>query len=406
MKHFSLNNFPLENKTVFLRVDYNVPLEKNNMVVADNRRIRASLPTIKFLLEKNCKIVIATHFGRPEGKVVPNLRVSPLAEELQELLPDQKITKLDDCLGKEIKQKIVRARPRQIFLLENIRFYKEEEQNDPAFAQSLAELADVYVNDAFAVSHRQQASVNAITHYLPSFPGLLVEQEMFYLSRALRPKKPAVWLMGGAKLDKIDLLNQALKKADTILIGGALAFPFLRAKGVGVGMSKTDSNSVSLAQKILERSSYRKKIVLPIDFVVTEKMSPSTKTEIASHNEIKSTQIALDIGPKTVQLFKRHLSKAKTIVWNGPLGYFEWEKFAHGTKDIGRYMKELDCLKIAGGGETAEALEKFNLVHNFTHVSTGGGASLMYLSGKELPAITALEKNFQHYKKRINRGQF
>ncbi|MBU0460295.1 MAG: phosphoglycerate kinase [Nanoarchaeota archaeon] len=401
MKTFSLINFPLENKTVLLRVDYNVPLEKRKVV--DNSKIKLSLPTIKYLLEKNCKIVLATHLGRPQGKINPELKVDPIVKELKKLLPKQTITKFNHCFGQEIKQKIKKAEAKQIFLLENLRFYPEEKNNDPVFAHSLANLADVYINEAFSNSHRQHASMSAITRFLPAFPGPQLEKEIFFLNKALKPKKPAVWIIGGGKLDKVKFVEQALKKADQVLLGGALAFPFLRANGIRIGMSKIDAHAVRLAKKILQKRKFRKKITLPIDFVVAKKLSPREETAVVNYNEIKSEQITLDLGPKTVELFKKHLTKAKTIVWNGPLGYFEYVKFAQATKEIGRFLGKLDCLKIAGGGETATAINKFHLAHNFTHVSTGGGASLMFLSGEKLPALKALEKNYTKFRKKIKK---
>ncbi len=408
MKRFTLTNFPLENKAVFLRVDYNVPLEKGK-VVNDNK-IKLSLPTIKFLLQKNCKIVLATHLGNPAGKVDAKLKVNSLAEKLQELLSKEKkvlkekglktnvsVVKLNNCFGKEIQAKIAESKPRTIFLLENLRFYREEEANDTFFAHSLAQLADVYVNDAFAVSHRKHASVDAITKYLPSLPGILLETEIQQLNLALQPKKPAIWIMGGAKLNKIDLIKQALKKADYLLIGGALAFSFLRAKGIKVGLSKVDPESIKIAAKII-KSRAAKKIILPLDFVAAADFSPKAKTEIVKYHRLQDQQIALDLGPETINLFKQYLRKAHTIVWNGPLGYFEWAPFAHSTKEIGRFLGKLTATAICGGGETVEAVRKFHLEHYFTHVSTGGGAALLFLSGQELPGIAALEKNYQKFK--------
>ncbi len=392
---FSLSDFHLASKTILVRVDYNVPLK--NGKVTENYKIKASLPTIKFLLANDCKIILAAHLGRPEGKVVSSLKVDPLAEELKSLLPKVKIFKLNDCIGKEIKEEISQGKKKQIFLLENLRFYKEEEENDPAFAHSLAELADFYVNDAFGVSHRKHASVEAITHFIPSLPGLLLEKEIYHLQKVLKAERPSVWILGGAKLNKVELIRQAFQKADQILIGGALAFSFLKAKGYSVGMSKIDAESVQIAKHLLKSSS-AKKIILPIDFVVTGKVAYHTKTEIVNCKEIASHQMALDLGPKTIELFKKILFKAKTVVWNGPLGYFESAQFAVGTKEIGRFLGKVKALKVAGGGETSEMIYKFQLEHNFSHVSTGGGAALTFLAGKPMPGLAALERNYQRYK--------
>ncbi len=396
MKLPSLTKYLLHEKIIFLRVDYNCPLQ--NGKITDTSKIKASLPTIQYLLEQNCKIIIATHLGRPEGKVNPKYSTKILAQELQRLLPKVRIHSADNCIGKEVRTIIRTAKTGEIIFLENLRFYKEEEENDPAFAHSLASLAEIYVNDAFGASHRAHASIEAITHFLPSLPGLLVEKEICELNKALNPKKPAIWLLGGAKLDKIDLLKQAFHKADTILISGAIALSFLKAQGIPVGLSKADSESVNAAKHILKLKE-SSKIILPVDFRVTEKVAPREPSQIVTYNNITNSQTALDIGPETIKLFKMHLRKAQTIVWNGPLGYFEWAQYAAGTREIARAMAKLTATTICGGGETAEAIHKFHLAHHFTHVSTGGGAALEFLAGKQLPGIVALEQNYKKYKK-------
>jgi len=388
-----LQRVHLTGKIVLLRVDYNLPL-KNGKIV-DDSKITASLPTIKYLIEQKCKIIIATHLGKPNGKIVKELKTDVLAEQLQKIIK-RKVIKFDDCIGKEIKEKVLHSKS-NLFMLENLRFYKEEEQNNAIFAHSLADLAEIYINDAFAVSHRKHASIEAITNFLPSLAGSLLEKEICYLTKALNPKRPSIWIMGGAKLDKVNLVSNAMKKSDRILIGGALAFPFLKAKSIRIGQSKIDKKSVEVAKSLLKKFSARK-IILPKDFLVTERLSPQAKTKIVNYNQIQNNQIALDLGPKTIELFKKYLDKAHTIVWNGPLGYYEWAKFSIATKEIGRYLGKVDCLKIAGGGETLAAIDKFHLRHNLTHVSTGGGAALAFLSGNKLPGIVALEKNFKRFK--------
>lgn len=396
MKYFSLRTFPLEGKKVIVRTDYNVPLKGNT--IEDTAKIRATLPTIKYLLAKKSTVILMSHLGRPEGRMVPELRTDPLAKELRPFLPSAKVIKLDDCIGKEIRDKINTARPEQIFLLENLRFYKEEEENEIRFAGALAALADVYVNDAFAISHRAHASVQAITKFLPAAAGLLLEKEISNLTQALQPERPAVWIMGGAKLSKIELIQQAMEKADYLLVGGALAFAFLKAKGFPVGMSKTDRASINAARKLL-RHKHARKFLLPLDFVVTEHFSPHAMTHTVPYDAIPTTSIALDLGPETLALFKRYLRQAKTVVWNGPLGYYEWAKFATATKEIGRFLGMLTATTIAGGGETADALHKFHLADRLTHVSTGGGAALEFLAGKKLPGIVALEENYKKFRK-------
>jgi len=399
MKTFSLVDLPLENKTVLVRVDYNVPLK--NRRVLDNLKIKSSLSTIKYLLQKNCKIILATHLGRPLGKQVSELRTDPLVKELKKLLPKVKITKFDDCIGKEVRKKIKNANKKQIFLLENLRFYPEEKENDSFFAHSLADLADFYVNNAFAVSHRKDASLDAITHYLPAAVGTLFKKEMHHLSLALKPKHPFIWLIGGAKIDKIDLIKQALEKADRVLIGGALAFSFLKAKGFQVGMSKIDTNSVKLAKKILRKKINRKKIILPLD-VVTAPRSKSKNISVCSISKIPSDQVGFDIGPKTIRLFSQYIVRAKTIIWNGPLGYFEVKPFHKSTQKIAKIIvSESKALSVIGGGETSAAIHKLKLASKFTHVSTAGGAALTFMTTGSLVGITALEKNYKKFKKKF-----
>src|SRR3989339_238808 len=385
-KIFSLSDFSLNNQTVILRVDYNVPLKAGK--VLDNTRIKATLPTIKYLLEQNCKIVLATHIGRPEGKVIPELRTNSLVKELKKMLPNKTIIKLNNCIGPEIKQKIRQGKPKQIFLLENLRFYKEEEQNDLVFAHSLASLGDYYINNAFADAHRKHASIQAITHFLPSAPGLLFELEISQLSKALNPHKPLIWILGGAKLDKLELIESALKKSDYILIGGALAFSFLKAKGYSVGMSKIDSQAVKKLKKIINS----RKIILPVDVVTATQ--PHHKGQICPINQMPLNQMGLDIGPRTIELFKHYLQKANTIVWNGPLGYFESSQFNKGTNTIALFISKLPTTTIIGGGETSQAINKLKLNKLITHISTGGGATLEFLTGKKLPAVKALEENY------------
>jgi len=405
-KTFSLSNFPLEKKTVLLRVDYNVPLSKittigEHVQVLDTGKIEASLPTIKYLLLKKCKIILATHLGRPEGKVVESLKTDPLVVELQKLLPKQQVIKLDDSIGKQIKKTITSRKG--IFLLENLRFYHQEEENDPVFAHSLASLADVYINDAFADCHRKHASIHAITKFLPSLPGMLIEKELHYLRHAVESRQKSLWILGGGKLDKVSLVELALEKADYVLIGGVLAFPFLKAKGLPVGMSLTDAASVQAAKRIFSNRNAHK-IILPIDFRVADNTSLTAKEMIVPR--IPNDKVALDIGPETIQLFKQYLRKVHTVIWNGPLGYFELAKYALGTKEIGRYLGMLTATTIIGGGETAEAIRKFNLQEKMTHVSTGGGAFVAFLTGKDLPGIVALEENYQSWKKKVKTPVF
>ncbi|MBI2573770.1 phosphoglycerate kinase [Candidatus Woesearchaeota archaeon] len=404
-KRFLLSTFPLEYKTVFLRVDYNVPLDnKKNPKVLDNTKIKESLPTILFLLQKKCKIILATHIGRPEGKVVETLRVAPVVKELRRLLHRyQKYTVLaaPDSIGKEVVTKIAKMKPESILFLENLRFYQQEEDNDPAFAHTLADFAEVYVNDAFGTSHRAHASVEAITHFLPSMAGFLLEKEIYYLGKALNPAHPAVWVMGGAKLSKVELMKKAMLKADYILVGGALAFAFLKVQGKSVGMSKIDATALQTAKELLKNKN-ASKLLFPVDFAIASSMDLRATRSVVESNKIPPLAFALDIGPRTIELYTSYLHKARTVVWNGPLGYFESTRFAQGTRDIARVMSTLSATTICGGGETEEAIRKFRLEHTMTHVSTGGGACLEFLEGKKLPALEALLQNYITFKSRFN----
>lgn len=351
MKLFLLTDFPLRDKTVLVRVDYNVPVR--NKSVVDNTKLNASLTTILYLLQKNCKIILATHLGRPKGKPVPELKTNILVNELKKILPKRtKVTKLAGCVGEEIKKRIEKGKNKEIFLLENLRFYPGEKKNSVVFARALASLADFYINNAFAVSHRKHASVHAITKFIPSAQGFFFRKEINKLSPVLKPKKPLVWLVGGIKKDKLLTLKYLLKKADHVLVGSGLA-PFLKNKK-------------------------HKKLVLPVD----------------SNQE-------RDIGHETITLYKKYLKKAKTIVWNGPLGQFEDKKFTVGSKKIARFIAKLQATTIIGGGETSEMIKKFKLAKKMTWVSTGGGASLEFLIGKKLPALKALEKNYKKFKKKL-----
>ena len=378
-----MDEIDVEGKSVLLRVDYNIPL--NESKVGDNYKLINSIPTIKYLLKNNCKIIIATHLGRPKGKVVNELKTDLLAKELARILK-KKVIKLNGAIGEGVIRKVKKSK-NNLFMLENLRFYKEEKENDLAFAHGLADLADVYINDAFAVCHRNHASVSAITKFLPCFGGLSLKNEIMQLRKALKPVRPAVWIFGGAKLNKLTLIEHALQKADNILIGGALVFSFLKAKGIPVGMSKIDTDSVRWARKLLKHK-FRNKIILANDFLVAEKWSSRAKSELVEN--ILQQQIGLDLGPKSIDLFKKYLRGAKTIVWNGPLGYYEWNQFAVSTKAIGRFIGKLTAATICGGGETTEALRKFNLQHDITHLSAGGGATLAFLAGDKLPGLSAL----------------
>jgi 3-phosphoglycerate kinase len=410
---FSLEELPIKNKTVLLRCDYNVSIE--NKKIKDTTKLKSSLSTINYLLKQHCTIIIASHLGRPKGKVVPSLRMNPIANALQKMLPKVTIKKLDDCIGKKVNEKIKKivvkntklnqnkkrtTQKQTIILLENVRFYSEELENDYAFAHSLANLAQFFINDAFGAIHRNHASISAITKFLPAAPGFLVQTEILNLHHILRPKKPAIWIIGGAKLDKIDLFESALEKADNILVGGALCFSFLKAKGIGVGHSKIDNNTIKIAKKILKHKN-AKKIVLPIDFVTAKTMSTIAKRKTKAYNDISPDEIALDLGPKTSNLFDHYIQKANTILWNGPLGYIELTPYQKGTKKLIASIVKSKAISITGGGETLEIINKYKASKKFTHISTGGGATVSFVAGNILAGIKALKNNYTQFKKSI-----
>jgi len=387
----TIRDLDLKDKKILMRVDFNVPLD-DKLNITDDIRIRATLPTIKYALENKAKkVILMSHLGRPDGKVVESLRLDPVAKRLEELL-GEKVKKLNDCMGEEIKKEIEESKER-IILLENLRFHPEEEKNDPNFAKKLAELGDLFVNDAFGTCHRAHASTEGITHYLKSAAGFLLEKEIKYLGETLEnPQRPFVVILGGAKVsDKIGVIENLLPKADAILIGGAMAYTFLKAKDIGIGNSKYEKDKLELAKNILEKAeSLKKKFILPLDHLVAEKIEPTAKTRYTKDNSIPDGWLGVDIGKKAIKEFKKILKTARTIVWNGPLGIFEIEPFSRGTKAIALYIAKLPAVTIVGGGDTASAVAKFKVDKKMTHVSTGGGASLEYMEGKALPGIKSL----------------
>ena len=392
MAKLTIKDINAQGKRVIVRVDFNVPLD-DKLNITDDRRITESLPTIKHLIEKGAaKVILMSHLGRPKDQVVESLRLTPIACRLEKLL-GEKVLKLDDCIGDEVKQKIQNSKER-VVLLENLRFHKEEEKNDPSFAQQLASLADIYVNDAFGTAHRAHASTAGITQYLSSVAGFLIEKEIKYLGQAVEnPQKPFVVILGGAKVsDKILLIENMLPKVNAILIGGGMAYTFLKAQGKSIGTSKLEADKIEVAKEILEKAKAAQvDIVLSKDFVIVTKFESSSDMKIVE-GEIPDGWMGVDIGPKTRQRFKEVLAKAKTVIWNGPVGVFENDAFAQGTKEIAEFLAGLKGVTtIIGGGDSAAAISKFGLEDKMTHISTGGGASLEYLEGKQLPGIVALK---------------
>jgi len=390
MTKMALKDIDLENKTVLVRADFNVPQDAD-LNITDDTRIRATLPTIKFILQNNAKkIILMSHLGRPSGEVVVKYSLKPVALRLAELL-GMPVKFLNDCAGDSVKKEIDAASER-VILLENLRFHAEEEANDAGFAKALGSLADIFVNDAFGTAHRAHASTEGVAHYLKSAAGFLLEKEIQYLGNAIQnPQRPFMVILGGAKVsDKIGVIENLLPKSDAILIAGGMAYTFLKAQGKSIGNSKLEKDKLDLAKSILDKArTLKKEILLPIDNVVVDKIDPNSKTEIVGE-EIPEGKIAVDIGPKTIALFKEELKSAKTIVWNGPLGIFEMDAFSQGTQEIAKFLSTLGVTTIIGGGDTAAAIGKFKLEDKMSHISTGGGASLEFLEGKALPGIAAL----------------
>ena len=390
MAKLTVKDLELEDKKVLLRCDFNVPQDEN-LNITDDTRIRASLATIKYILSKNPrKLILTSHLGRPDGKVVAKYSLKPVAQRLKELL-GQEVKMLTDCVGETVKKDIESAKE-TLILLENSRFHPEEEKNDPEFSRALAGLAEVFVNDAFGSAHRAHGSTEGVTHYLKSASGLLLEKEINYLGGALeKPKKPFVVILGGAKVsDKITVIENLLPKADEIIIGGGMCYTFLKAQGRQIGNSKLEKDKIDLARDILAQAKKQNvKISLPIDNIVTDKIGEGSKAEIVGE-DIPEGLIGVDIGPKTIESYCADLRGAQTILWNGPLGIFEIDAFANGTKKVAECISKLKAITIIGGGDTAAAVSKFGLEDKMTHVSTGGGASLEFLEGKTLPGIAAL----------------
>ena len=387
----TIKDADLKGKKAIVRADFNVPLDKKSLQITDDRRIREALPTIQYLLKNGTtRVILMSHLGRPDGQVVENMRLKPVGAKLEELLKEKVLT-LNECIGSSVKQQITGAKERLV-LLENLRFHAQEEKNDFAFAKELASLADIYVNDAFGTAHRAHASTAGITQYLPSVAGFLLEKEINYLGKAVsNPQKPFVVILGGAKVsDKIVLIENLLPKANAIIIGGGTANTFLKAQGQSIGNSKLEKAKIDVAKSILEKAKTKGVVIaLPVDHVVTTAIDVTTG--IKTVKDIPDGHLAVDIGPETIKNFKKILSGAKTIVWNGPLGIFETDAFAQGTKEIAQCIAKLKgAVSIIGGGDTAAAIAKFKLEAGMTHISTGGGASLEYLEGKNLPGIAAL----------------
>jgi len=390
MNKLTIKDLDLNGKRVLMRVDFNVPLD-DKLSITDDIRIKATLPTIKYALDKGAKLILMSHLGRPDGKVIAKFSLAPCAARLAELL-GKPVKMAKDCIGPEVKAMVDGLKSGECLLLENLRFHAEEEANDANFAKELASLGEVYVNDAFGTAHRAHASTEGVTKYLKSAAGFLLEKEIEYLEgKVTNPAKPFVTILGGAKVsDKIGVIENLLNKADSILIGGGMAYTFYAAQGKSIGASKVEKDKIEIAKSLLEKAKQKNvNIVLPVDNVIADKFDANANTKIVD-DQIPDGWMGLDIGPKTIEVFKGVLKSAKTIVWNGPLGVFEMDKFAKGTEEVAKYIASLPAISIIGGGDTAAAIAKFKLEDKMTHISTGGGASLEYLEGKVLPGIKAL----------------
>ena len=393
MNKKTVKDIDVKGKKVLVRCDFNVPIDSETGEITDNRRIRAALPTIQYLLDHNAKVILCSHLGRPKGEFNLKYSLKPVAEELSKLLnKDVKLAK--DVIGESAKELTSNMKEGDIVLLENVRFHKEEEQNDPEYSKALASMAEIYVNDAFGTAHRAHSSTTGVADYLPAVSGFLIEKELEFLGGALEnPKHPFVAILGGAKVsDKIGVIENLLDKVDTLIIGGGMAYTFYKAQGHHIGTSICEEDKLDLAKSILEKAKEKGvKLLLPVDNHVSSEYSNNGEEKIVDSTEIPDGFMGLDIGPKTIEKFEEAVKDAKTVVWNGPLGVCEFDKFATGTKAVATMLSKLDAITIIGGGDSAAAIEKLGLADKMTHISTGGGASLEFLEGKTLPGIACLQ---------------
>ena len=386
----SVQDIEVKGKRVLVRVDFNVPLDENGSIT-DDTRIKAALPTIRYLLEQDAKVILVSHLGRPKGPS-DELRMDTVGKRLSELL-GKPIRKANDTIGPEVEAAVGEMAAGDIVLLENVRFYGEEEKNDATFAKKLASLAEVYVNDAFGTAHRAHASTAGVAQYLPAVAGFLMQKEIDYLSRAItNPDRPYVAILGGAKVaDKIPVIENLIDKVDILLVGGGMAYTFLQAKGLEIGNSLLDEESIELTREQMKKAERRgMKFVLPEDVRVADRLAADAKTEVVPVSQIPADWMGVDIGPRTIETFRRFILEAGTVVWNGPMGVFEMEPFAEGTRAIAEAMADSNAVTIVGGGDSAAAVEQMSFASEMSHVSTGGGASLEFLEGKQLPGVVAL----------------
>ncbi|MGB2827271.1 MAG: phosphoglycerate kinase [Dehalococcoidales bacterium] len=392
MNKVTVKDIEVKGKRVLVRVDFNVPMDEKTGDIADDNRIRAALPTIEYLEDRGAKVILMSHLGRPRGKVVENLRLNRVAGRLSQILK-QPVAMAPNCIGADVENMAAAMKAGDVLMLENLRFHREEEAGDVLFAQALARLGDVFVNDAFGAAHRAHASVSVIAEYLPAAAGFLMEKEVANLGKILEnPAQPFAALLGGAKIsDKVSMLENIMDKVDYIMVGGGMAATFLKAESYEVGQSLVEVDMLDTASHLMELARGQKvNLMLPVDFVVADEVSNGARTEIVPTTKIPGEKLIVDIGPQTIDNFSRELQKCKTIFWNGPMGIFEIPEFAVGTQELAKLLAGLEAMTVIGGGSTAEAVGDMGLAEKMTFVSTGGGASLEFLSGDKLPGVAAL----------------
>ncbi|NLM21278.1 MAG: phosphoglycerate kinase [Peptococcaceae bacterium] len=392
MDKAGLEDVQVQGKKILVRVDFNVPMNDNQQITNDTR-IKSALPTIKYLITQGAKTILVSHLGRPKGKVNPKYSLAPVAVRLGELL-GKEVYMAKDCIGPQVQADIDRLADGDVLLLENVRFYEEEEQNDPEFAAKLAALADVYVNDAFGTAHRAHASTEGVCRYLPAYAGFLMKREIDVMGQALEnPARPFTAIIGGAKVsDKISVIENLLKKVDILIIGGGMANTFLKAQGLEIGKSLVEEDKIELAGNIIQKAkSSGVELLLPVDVVVSKEFKADSPSQVVKVSGIKPDDLALDIGPQSAALFAEKIVSSQTVIWNGPMGVFEMDQFSKGTEKIAQAMARCQGTTIVGGGDSVAAVEKMGVAANLTHISTGGGASLEFLEGKVLPGVAALQ---------------
>lgn len=392
MSKKTVKDIDVKGKKVLVRCDFNVPYDENRKIT-DNRRIVAALPTIKYLLENDCKVILCSHLGRPKGEVKPEYSMDIVAEELSRLL-NMEVKLAKDVVGLDAKALAANLQSGEVMLLENVRYEAGEEKNDENLSKEFASMAELFVNDAFGTAHRAHSSTTGVASYLPAVSGFLIEKELKFLGSSLEnPERPFMAILGGKKVsDKIGVINALLEKVDVLMIGGAMAYTFFKSMGYEVGNSICELDKLDLAKELMEKAKAKGvKFILPVDTKVGKEFAADTESKTVKYTEIPDGWEGFDIGQETIEMYSKELQNAKTVIWNGPVGLFEFDQFAIGTNSIAKALADVDCIKIIGGGDSAAAVEKAGLAEKFTHISTGGGASLEFLEGKKLPGIEALQ---------------